>query len=79
MIGIKDRGRLPERQVTAAKTRRLQDYERQGEREREAVRFVAFDEKRSDRGSRRRRNAADSGASPWPINRRLTNHNDFSV
>jgi len=34
MIGIKDRGRLPERQVTAAKTHRLQDYERQRERER---------------------------------------------
>lgn len=28
MIGIKDRGRLPERQVTLAKSHRLQDYER---------------------------------------------------
>jgi hypothetical protein len=37
MIGIKDRGRLPERQVTAAKTRRLQDYERERERGRRCV------------------------------------------
>lgn len=79
MIGIKDRGRLPERQVAATKTHRLQNYgtDREQERERELSIF-SIDEKslsprirkEAGREKRARNSVIPPALPPRPINSR---------